>query len=254
MLTKGIRSGFSCIMAKSQYTDSITGNVLVNIRSIDNKIVNLGSAIPIKPYKNTSISTGAKYSNKGITSSTSNTYFFYDNSIDLNTFTLSWWQNILSDDTVWDGISIQNKTISFCFIARGSNSQTSISIEQHNPSWSGIMYKDNTSIPSNNTWYHYAATYDGSNYKFYRNGVLLVTATYDKVGKLDGFALRILSSAYHSIFDDVVLIKDQVLWTGNFTPPDYLLTGDKKIPRKLQSRMLYYPVRYGDYFDKAFIY
>ena len=57
-----------------------------------------------------------------------------------------------------------------------------------------------------------------------------------------------------SVFDDICLIKDQVLWTGNFTVPNYLLTGDKDIPSKIKTRQLMYPPRYGDYFDKAILY
>ena len=29
--------------------------------------------------------------------------------------------------------------------------------------------------------------------------------------------------------DDMVVIKDQALWTSNFTPPDYYLTGPKAL-------------------------
>ena len=177
-------------------------------------------------------------------------------SIDLNIFTLSWWQNTLSNDVNdgWDGIAIQNQTVRFHVLTRQGN-KPGINISQYTPSWNGLAGNSSTSAPSNNTWYHYAFIYDGTTYKVYRNGTLLLSSAYSKIGNLDAFTLvNTVNPIGHSIFDDIVLIKDQILWTSNFTPPNYLLTGDKEIPKKLQSRMLYYPVRYGDYFDKAFLY
>ena len=241
---------------KSQYTDNITGDVIVDLRSVDDKIINFGSVIPIISPKNMYTSTNTKYSNKGIAA---NSGLYYDESIDLNIFTFSWWQNILSNDnssSSWDGVVLYNNTIGFHFLVRYNNSRIATNFAQYTPSWRSLADNYTNSPASNNTWCHYAITFDGSSYKFYRNGNLMVTTTYNKVGAFYGVAIVTTNSnpIGHSIFDDVCLIKDQVLWTTTFDPPNYLLTGDKELPKKIKTRQLMYPPRIGDYFDKAYLY
>ena len=232
----------------------ITGEVPIDIRGIDNKIINLGSVIPTRIAKNTNISSNTKFSDKIAATNASTTY---DNSsIYLNTFTLSWWANILSNDTGdgWDGICFTNETISFYFLLRQANRGQFNCVFYNNSGQALKNIKINSST-TNGVWYHYAIIYDGSNFKVYKNGSLIADFQYSNIGTLKNFSFySLINPIGHCIFDDVVLIKDQILWTENFDPPNCLLTGIKKLPKKIYSRQLHYPSRVGDYFDQAYLY
>lgn len=80
-----------------------------------------------------------------------------------------------------------------------------------------------------NTWYHIAYTWDGSNYTFYINGVLLhtIAKTGTPVAQGDlGIGARAGNyEKYSGYIQDFRITKGLVRYTANFTPPTGSLKG-----------------------------
>ena len=271
-------------MAKSQYTDSITGEVLSDIRVIDDKVVDFSGYNKGRSFwqSSTSISSSYnKFSNKSIYLEMNNTnvaasWDYYKPAINsiLNKkkFTVSFWYNpiyIPSHSTTYIG------NFYSALVLHGVNWTFYIAIDQaggSNSSYRDLMLDDTTSgttkrtklgstssMVTLNTWHHYAATYNGSTYKMYEDGNQIISTNSTLApGNIDHihFIIGPASAAIGSkaAVDDVVIISNQILWTSNFTPPNYFLTGDKDTHR-ISNKHIIQPTRNAnDYFDKAYLY
>ena len=139
---------------------------------------------------------------------------------------------------------------------------TSITLDDRviNQVWQNDRWGDwrySASAPPHNTWCHIATTYENKTLKTYLNGQLVITNT-DSTYTLNTKTLvvnrfdHLTTQAYR---EDITVIKDQILWTSNFTVPNYILLGDPETPKRLSNRNKIWPIRLkGDYFDKAYIY
>ena len=265
-------------------TPIITGDVMTNIRTIGNKLIDISDyRVKEKIYW-----YNTNYSNPILTVSNNITKFsstsFYESgsncgfrkpilsSLNRSKFTLSFWVNPYYIDkssgnpaNFWGGICIssQSDKKQLMFVIDEINTgQPSLNcghvcIRSDDPFRLYFSYKlrGNDTIPTNQ-WYHYALTYDGSNYKIYENGILLGQVTSNE---LIDIATNIWISAARQqmqfYYDDIVLISDQVLWTDNFTPPNDYLTG-RNIPKRIHNSNILLPTNteYNDYFDKVYLY
>ena len=257
MLTKGIRSGFRVFMAKSQYTDSITGDIICDIRIYNNKIVDFGSLRPVSRYGQTNLHTNSgKYSSTAILGKGTYTQDYApSNKITMSKFTISFWMNILSFDSSkhWLGLSFDTD-IRYHFVLINSNSQSCFMFNNIGSSSIFTSSYITTPFTARNTWNHVGITYNGSTYTMYLNGNSFLSCNYSRTPK-NFVELLILPNENNILYDDIVFINNQCLWTSNFTPPNYFLTGDKKVNRLKFKQIIYpSPISRGDYFDKAFIY
>lgn len=84
-------------------------------------------------------------------------------------------------------------------------------------------YTNGTSPLTANTWYHVAFTYDGTNLKFYINGVLdksvAITATFSTSNRLQIGRPEVYNEPFTGKIDELRISKGIVRWTENFTPP-----------------------------------
>ena len=240
-------------MAKSQYTDSITGEVLVDIRYIDGRILDLSKYIPSSITNSFKTNNNTKFSAKSIYDSGD---IYFTSSPSFTSFTLSWWQNILDrSKAAWYGMWVANiQQVIHLLPSYGNNS---CMIGGPKKPWTGEKSVFGNP-PNTNTWYHYAAVYNQPTFKFYINGNLQLSLDYNFSGKITQLKFQDITrtdGTCYSMCDDIVLILNQALWTSNFTVPNYLLTGDKEIPNKIRNKQILYPRKqFGDYFDKAIIY
>ena len=81
-----------------------------------------------------------------------------------------------------------------------------------------------------NTWYHIAYTWDGSNYKFYVNGVLLhtIAKTGSPMTTTRDLGIGARAGDYEKFsgyIQDFRITKGSVRYTANFTPPTSSLEG-----------------------------
>ena len=284
-------------MAKSQYTDSITGDVILDTRVINSKIYNVASKVNRiinynVLYPNEISFVAGKYStncvrignNKAANQQKGNQIGFYSSAMS-NVYTISFWSKCLtfpssisSSETskgiynmLWfnaintSGSHILDGNVKLYALWKyGSGIKRNyheIQISQSNIN----NYSDNL-LETPETWYHYAITVNNGTIKVYRNGVQTLTSTSNYLKQQPGqlynwFALGNQNDTKEAVnlwiqFDDFVVIDKQVLWTSNFTVPNYLLTGDHELPKKIKRKSVMHPaLNYrGDYFDKAIIY
>ena len=253
-------------MAKSQYTDSITGRVVCNIKEINNKIYNIAdyrfSASGAK-VNNFPSGQAGKYSPSAIRlndyGSTTEQLPFVPFIYPASTkFTISYWckpmyissnTGILSLYGSYNGIylvlSTGGRKTGFQLVNNGSFS-----------SW----YTANNSI-STGTWYHLACTIDGKSVKTYLNGTNVVNATLNQDFSYSygnsHLSFNFNTRSNETYFDDIVVIADQIVWTSNFTVPDYLLLGDVNTDKKTNYKYQIYPnitTSRSTYFDKIYLY
>ena len=256
----------------SQYKDQITGNVLCDIRFDTNKLIDV-SNYPIKQYMKPHVSSSYKKFSDNSMVLTLGTYtYFYKNifsSFNTKNFTISFWSNLVNatnHNTTgapnwWTGMSFiggPNSAFHIAIDEKGgtTTSYTNIKLDNNN---TRTPFGMTNSMVSINTWHHYAITYNGSNYKMYQNGSLIINGSSTLALPSLNYIMFVCGSGVASgtiqCFDDFVLINNQILWTSNFTVPNYYLTGDHDIHKLSNKHILRNnSTDLNDYFDKAFIY
>ena len=275
MLTKGFYSGF-LYMAKSQYTDSIDpNNILLREYNIGDKLYAESSyKITYNKFRDTPIlENGGKYWNKQYRIYNSGdfgrTFLYNINTANSNNFnnklTISCWVKYLDEFTNETNGGIQlisfNNTTNFelrlgnILVAAGKKLATQI---YQNSAWGNWRFSS-SSLPDKNTWYHVGCTLENRVYKTYLNGQLVIT---NNDLQYDFATNNIYQLSYYNNYvdnfyiEDLTVIMNQLLWTSNFTVPNYLLLGDKELPNRIYNKNKSYPSSkcIGDYFDKAFLY
>ena len=269
---------------------TITGDILANVRTIGNKLVDISDyKVKNKVYwYNTQygpIHTGGissvsntitKFSDTSLYQSGS--YIFMEkniNNFNASKFTVSYWanpyyiaaHNTTSDTAMfWAGIALNDKdsasyrrTVFIAIDEKGSGEleYTHFNLRQENPTNYIITKRSRTSLIPLNQWYHYAFTYDGTTYKMYENGILVISVNSSEklINNLYGIYVAAGRQEMQIYFDDIVLISDQILWEDEFVPPNMYLTG-YEMPKRIHNSNILLPTNteYNDYFDKAFLY
>ena len=258
----------------SQYKDSITGQIVANLKVYNNKLLDLS---PCKIVANSTqfdslIKGEGKFTNDsafylaGSNSKTgpeNNMYLckILDNAS--TKFTISFWlKRINSGDgySATGGINWcdQNFHYTCCLYFNFNNGNHWLSTQLSNGSWPTASSRNYTF--NNNTYYHIGFTYDSSiGAKIYINGTLhntYTTATSLSSSLSKYIRLRLFDSkGINTYIDDYVVIADQVLWNDNFTVPNYYLLGDVEIPDKIKKSDTVFPTMYaGDEFEQIFLY
>ena len=113
---------------------------------------------------------------------------------------------------------------------------------------------------SDNTWSHIAIVRSGNTTSQYINGIKRNAISTFYSGNFSGLYVYFwntenISGAY-MLIDDIVFIKDQALWTSNFTVPNNYLLGSDSIafPKRFSRKYIYLVNGSSDYFDKAYLY
>ena len=267
-------------MAKSQYTDSITGTVLMDFRVVDNKFMNLSDYVitlkfTIQPGEtniNASINNISPFSGEigSLCCYTAYSLAVYlNNSINTNDLTVSFWIN----QSAWNDM-FSAYPVSFSHIIYDNSKEyrhpfyitkNTVYVDScySDPSYiQDWALNKKISTRSNNTWYHVGIVKKNYVYNVYIDGNFIGSHSYSSnyTGKIKSISWVAsngtpVGTKYYSYMTDYVMIANQALWDGNFTPPNYYLTGDHDI-NKLSPKRIIYPVQNdrNDYFDKAFIY
>lgn len=274
MSTKGLNGSF---LMKSQYTDSITGEIIVDLRSINKKFIDCnslrtGSRINGKSFpSSTNLETSvSKYSSSSLSlhSKTEIYILFVISPVELNNFTLSYWAydftSLHSYSSPWTHVGIRLGLSNNSCIWLEHNASISASINLEMKSEGSITNHISGNPTIINTWNHYALSRNGTTYYIFRNGNLIKTISY--TSSLPNPLTNIMIYApsvqgtfpvdIKTCFDDIVLINNQVLWTSTFSVPNTFLTGEYELPKKFKNKsVLYSKYTYnGDYFDKAILY
>ena len=268
----------SVFLMKSQYTDSITGDIIIDLRSINKKFIDCnslrtGSRITSKSFPSiTNLESSiSKYSSSGISiySKGGISIGFGIPSIEINNFTLSYWAydftSLYSYSSPWGHVGIKlNLNSSDYYIWFQHNVSTSSGINVEFRSGSTISHNKSGVSTITNTWNHYALCRSGTTYYVFRNGSLIKTINYTSYLTKQLIAIYLSAPAVNgtfpvdikTCFDDIVLINNQALWTSAFNVPNTFLTGEYELPKRFKNKsVLYskYPCK-GDYFDKAYLY
>ena len=272
-------------MAKSQYTDSITGEVLYDMRTLNSKFYDLAKTpinrITSTNLSNISISSVQKFSNNTLK------YDNFDNRSTLYSYkifkkyskiTVSYWSYCDQKNTSFDYTDYWHYPKSgWCIFG---NSET-IGISSYNANFeqSGQLIPQtqfyNTSGASNwynsgntnfkytlNTWHHNSLTWDGSTVKRWFDGYFItsfslnINEMFNSVSNTELY-MRLDGMNVSTYFDDIVIIGDQILWNSDFSSnlPNYYLTGDH-VDKKISNKNILFPIPTdrNDYFDKAYLY
>ena len=290
MSSKVFRTIAYYIMTKSQYTDNITGDVLVDLRGLDNKYIvdmtsytflrksNLGSEFSISSgkFSDKCLSFPMTSAGSGIT----NFSVYFEKSVLLGyKYTISFWLKATQLPSLNSG---QNGSYAYTgsifvyddngpnwFFAANNIAKNSGSFYKlatgYNNNWTNEATVNHSSVALNfGTFEHYALIVDNTNIKVYKNGTLLTSInTLSSAHNTKKLSINLLNQINTNIgisnancyLDDLVIINNQLLWTSNFTVPNYYLTGDHTINRLYKRSILFpTPSSNNDYFDKAFIY
>ena len=266
----------------SQYASQITGNILVNLRSIDGKLYNctdnnLYKVEKINHNTTTLSNSNTKFSPSSIrlvggvagTNSDNLLVLYFKKKNEIATkFTLSFWwyqkDSIFSNSSwIYCGIDIQ----STYYKNNYSNLYIMPHLGQNVGFWTQYGGYNNSSTFQSifstysthsqeplNTWVHYAVCRNDNTIYFFKNGVLLSSKS-KQINDMFGFNMfRIIryNNTAEFYVDDAVYIENQALWTSNFTPPNDYLTG--QYTGTLGKKKSVIPNYVPFYQDKAFIY
>lgn len=216
--------------------DEITGTVLVNLHSD-------GLAI----YNNTSIERNIekqKIYHNVVTVSPSNSKFNKGSIFgwiripvgeDLSgDFTYSTWANIINGDyRIRMGVYKQtNSGLYYKIISISNNSGGQRAEAYKYDITSGIPYAKYFSDNIYGKWHHFAITRKNGTIYYFIDGKIKVTYDSANIGdyfvNTNGYELCIVNGAesgYQAYLDDIVVIKDQCLWSSEFDPPTEKLIG-----------------------------
>ena len=262
MLTKGFHSVFYHFMAKSQYTDLIDpNNVVVGEYYLNDKLyIRSAGKILVNRVQYSVGNSGGKFYSKTFSPTKSDTHTYSEYTIELknysNKFTYSYWIKFAAPvNSMNPGMGLHGDNgLYFNTSIVGATAKIANQIYQDNNwgSWSSA------STVSSNTWVHVATTYENKTLKTYLNGQLVVTNTDSKytLNTKNMKVFKMTSQITQVYTEDFTVIKDQILWTNNFTVPNYILLGDPEPAKRISNRNKVWPVinLRGDYFDKAFLY
>lgn len=220
-------------------SDQITGTVLVNLHSD-------GLAI----YNNTSIERNIekqKIYHNVITTSSSNSKFNKGSIFgwiripvgeDLSgDFTYSTWANIVSGDyrIRMGGYKQVNSTLYYKFISISKNNgRQRTEVCRYTGTTPAVLYEKKFSDNIYGKWHHFAITHKSDTFYFFIDGEIKDAYNSTSIGdyfvNANGYELNIVNGAEsgygQAYLDDIVVIKDQCLWTEKFTPPIDMLVGN----------------------------
>ena len=257
----------------SQYASQITGDVICNLRYIDGNIVNVLDNDIIKNHpmtystRNFLLSnTKTKFSSvsiKGRSDKTSSQIHFkpYRN---ITKLTVSFWAYHVSSN-------FYNSSWGASVIVVGANTELGVNyyIDTNSAQQAGDMIyicnKENsisyiTKYHGSNTivgsWIHYVFQRNANSVYLYRNGSLLLSGSLSSTPTDNNIELLSIlnNGTAEEYYDDIVVILNQNLFSGNFTVPNNYLTGDYTGP--ITKRMKIAPTFHNIpiYQDRMYLY
>ena len=263
----------------SQYKNTITGEVLIDSRVINDRFTNLSdnkltkiSFVKSHPsYESFNLNNTSRFNKKSLELNSNYTGSDNENiglwlqtkNLSNDNWTVSCWVNY---DKITSISTTFPQRILFDIGCLDNNNLRRTLLEIYNSvyfynvdvsTWNTLQTINPYTFPSG--WVHIAHVLNNKTISVYINGTKILGPSNLNLqfsnDKSSFIQLRLCIKGI-LLLDDIVVINNQALWTSNFTVPDYYLTGDHDLPNRLSNKNIIFPgvTDRNDYFDKAYLY